>query len=203
MADPAAATVIDLYQRHGRAWATLRTRELVEVTWVDGFCALLPVAASVLDIGCGSGKPIAVELVQRGYAVTGVDGAPTMIDLFRANLPGVPVHLQDMRQLSLGRRFAGLIAWDSFFHLTAEDQRGMFRLFEAHAAPGAALMFTSGPAEQETIGLLEQEPLYHGSLNPAEYRTLLDRAGFDVVRHVAEDASCGGRTVWLAQRRGG
>ena len=59
-------------------------------------------------------------------------------------------------------------------------------------------MFTSGPAEGSAVGELEGEPLYHGSLDPDEYRILLDSAGFRVVNHVAEDPSCGSRTVWLA-----
>ncbi|MBN9262953.1 MAG: SAM-dependent methyltransferase, partial [Hyphomicrobium sp.] len=89
--------------------------------------------------------------------------------------------------------------WDSFFHLTVEDQRAMFAIFRAHAAPGAALMFTSGPAHGEAIGSYCGEPLYHASLDADEYTTLLKANGFEVVAHVVEDATCGGRTVWLAQ----
>lgn len=62
-------------------------------------------------------------------------------------------------------------------------------------------MFTSGPSFGETIGVLEGEPLYHASLDPAEYRELLERSGFKLVAQVSEDATCDGRTVWLAQRR--
>jgi SAM-dependent methyltransferase len=155
----------------------------------------------VLDIGCGSGLPIAAELVRRGFEVTGVDGAREMLALFRRNLADLPAILADMRQLSLGRRFGGLLAWDSFFHLSPDDQRAMFVRFGAHAAPDAALMFTSGPVEGSAIGEREGEPLYHGSLDPSEYRTLLDTAGFDVVDHVVENPDCGLRTVWLAQHR--
>jgi hypothetical protein len=106
----------------------------------------------------------------------------------------------DMRTLSLGRTFDGLIAWDSFFHLTPDDQRRMFAVFQNHAAPQAALMFTSGPAHGEAIGTFEGEPLYHASLAPQEYHALLDAHGFRVVRHVAEDPACNGHTVWLACR---
>ncbi|MGO9235007.1 MAG: hypothetical protein ACLP4V_13395 [Methylocella sp.] len=60
-------------------------------------------------------------------------------------------------------------------------------------------MFTSGTAHGEAIGRLEGEPLYHASLDAAEYRQLLDSQGFNVVATVAEDQTCGGRTVWLAQ----
>lgn len=202
MPPSADVTVIDVYQRHGVAWAQLRSGELVEKLWLDRFCALLPAGAAVLDIGCGSGLPIARELIQRGFDVTGVDGAPTMLAQFQRNLPGIAAHLADMRHLSLGRCFAGILAWDSFFHLSPEDQRGMFSRFQAHAAPGAALMFTSGDAEGEAIGELEGDPLYHGSLDPEEYWSLLADAGFAVIAHIAKDPGCGHRTIWLAQQNG-
>ena len=84
----------------------------------------------------------------------------------------------DMRKLALQRQFSGILAWDSFFHLCQDDQRKMFPVFREHAAPKAALMFTSGPAHGEAIGSFGGEPLYHASLDPAEYRSLLDGTGF-------------------------
>lgn len=195
-------SVIDVYQRHGVAWAKLRSDELVEKRWLDRFCALLPAGASILDIGCGSGLPIARELIRRRFDITGVDGTPTMLAQFQRNLPGVAAYLADMRQLLLSRRFAGLLAWDSFFHLSPHDQRGMFPRFQAHAAPGAALMFTSGDAEGEAIGELEGDCLYHGSLDPEEYRSLLAASGFAVIAHISKDPACGYRTIWLAKQNG-
>jgi 2-polyprenyl-3-methyl-5-hydroxy-6-metoxy-1,4-benzoquinol methylase len=202
MAGRDSGSVLDVYERHGAAWFALRERGLVEAPWLERFCALLPAGGSVLDIGCGAGVPMARALTERGFAVTGLDGAATMVALFGAHLPGVPVHLADMRTLSLDAVFDGLLAWDSFFHLSPEDQRPMFARFAAHAAPGAALMFSSGPAEGCAMGTLAGEPLYHGSLSPAEYERLLGEAGFEVVGKACHDARCGGRTVWLARQRG-
>ena len=104
-----------------------------------------------------------------------------------------------MRTLRLGRSFAGLLAWDSFFHLRDEDQRRMFPVFRAHAAPGAALMFTAGPAHGVAMGSYRGEPLFHASLDGAEYRALLAANGFEVAAHVVEDPAYGRRTVWLAR----
>jgi hypothetical protein len=75
----------------------------------------------------------------------------------------------------------------------------MFAIFRAHAAPGAALMFTSGPRDGEAGRTFHGEPLYHASLAPDEYRTLLDRHGFALVAHTTEDHGCGGHTIWLAR----
>jgi SAM-dependent methyltransferase len=197
----AAERIVDLYRRHARAWTAARGTELRERAWIERFACLLVPAATVLDIGCGSGEPIAVDLARRGHPVTGIDSSPEMIALFRANLPDQAGAVADMRSLSLDSRFGGLIAWDSFFHLAPDDQRRMFPVFRDHVRTGAPLLFTSGPAFGEAIGTLEGEPLYHASLDPDEYRLLLDRNGFDVVAHIAEDRDCDGHTVWLARRR--
>jgi hypothetical protein len=62
-------------------------------------------------------------------------------------------------------------------------------------------MFISGPSASEAIGAYRGEPLYHASLDEAEYRSLLDKHGFDVESHVVEDPNCGRHTIWLGQHR--
>ncbi len=200
MTSPADA-IIDLYRRHARVWTSARGTRLTEKAWLDRFIGLVRPGAQVLDIGCGSGEPIARYVTDRGHPVLGVDSAPEMTALFRQNFPGGRAEVADMRTLKLGRSFGGLIAWDSFFHLRHDHQRLMFPVFRDHAEPNAPLLFTSGPAHGEAIGTLEGEPLYHASLDGTEYRRLLDQSGFDVVAHIAEDPDCGGHTVWLARRR--
>ena len=37
------------------------------------FAALIPSGGTILDIGCGSGEPIARHLIETGHAVTGID----------------------------------------------------------------------------------------------------------------------------------
>jgi SAM-dependent methyltransferase len=200
MASEEAAAIIDLYQRKAQDWIESRARSsLFEKPWLDRFRALLRTAGPVLDLGCGSAEPLGRYLIELGHPVVGVDSSPAMIDVCRRHFPGQEWIVADMRKLSLQRQFSGILAWDSFFHLCHDDQRRMFPVFRAHALPNAALMFTSGPADGEAIGSFGGEPLYHASLGPAEYRSLLDRNGFRVVSHVVEDPDCGGHTIWLAQ----
>jgi SAM-dependent methyltransferase len=200
MADE-AERIIDLYQRRAGDWDRVRGRELVvEQAWLDRFVARLPTGGVVLDIGCGSGEPIARYLIDRGLQVTGIDSAPAMIALCRSRQPASHWIVADMRTLSLGRRFDGLLAWDSFFHLSPADQRAMFAVFAAHADPGAALLITSGPRDGVALGTFHGETLYHASLDPDEYRALFREHGFAVVSNVIEDPQCGGHTVWLARR---
>jgi len=204
MTDPegAAAGISDLYERNATLWDESRGRSLFERPWLDRFLLSVAAGGTILDIGCGSGEPFARHFVDRGYRVTGVDSSPRLIALCRGRMPDQDWHVADMRRLALGRSFDALIAWDSFFHLTADDQRGMFPIFRDHAAPGAALMFTSGPAHGVAMGEFGGEPLHHASLSPEEYRSLLGDNGFEVLDYKAEDPDCGGHTIWLARQVG-
>ena len=194
-----ARDVIDLYQRHAAAWVRNRGDRLTEGVWLGRFLGLLPEGRRVLDLGCGSGSPIARHLIAQGCAVTGIDGSAELIAVCEAAFPEHTWHVGDMRLTDLAERFDGALAWDSLFHLDHDDQRRMFDVFARHGAPGAALMFTSGPAHGEAIGAFEGEPLYHASLDPEEYRALLAEHGFEAVRFTPEDPECGGRSVWLAK----
>ena len=186
------------YERHAGDYDRDRGRSLQEKAWLDRFLGLVRPSGVVLDIGCGMAEPIARYVLHCGFGVVGIDASPSLIEMCRTRFPGSEWLVADMRQLALGRRFDGILAWDSFFHLRADDQRAMFPRFAAHARPGAPLMFTSGPSEGEAIGCYRGEPLYHASLDPPTYEELLAGNGFDVRRYVPDDPECGGHTVWLA-----
>ena len=120
----------------------------------------------------------------------------------RQQSPRARAIVGDMRQLNLGEEFDGILAWNSFFHLSQEDQRNMFPVFAAHAAPGAALMFTAGPSAGEVMGEAGGQPVYHASLSPEDYTGLLTSNGFELLRHTPDDPETHGHTIWLARYLG-
>ncbi len=63
-----------------------------------------------------------------------------------------------MRSLALGRTFDGVLAWDSFFHLTHDDQLRMSPIFAAHCAPGGNLMFNAGFSQGEAVDRIAAIP---------------------------------------------
>jgi SAM-dependent methyltransferase len=196
-----AERIVGLYDDHAVAWDDVRgTSAALEKPWLDRFAALLPAGATVLDVGCGGGRPIAADLIERGFRVTGIDSSPTLVELCGVRFPEQEWIVADMRALDLGRRFDGLIAWHSSFHLTQEEQRALFPRLAAHAAPGAPLMFTSGDEAGVRLGEWQGEPLYHASLAPEEYEALLARSRFDVVERRRRDPDCGGACVWLCRQ---
>lgn len=194
--------VAGLYERHARAFDRDRSRTLAERGWLDAFLVHVSPGGVVLDLGCGGGEPIARYIVDQGFDVAGVDTSPTLLGLCQARLPDGEWLVGDMRRLALGRRFDGVVAWDSFFHLAPDDQRSMFARIADHARDGAPLLFTSGTEAGVSMGAYRGEPLYHVSLDESEYGILLADHGFGVVTHTADDPDSGGHTVWLARYRG-
>lgn len=64
MDHPSANNIIDLYQRNSAYWDAIRSEHLYESPWLEWFLALPPAVADVLDLGCGSGKPIGSYFVE-------------------------------------------------------------------------------------------------------------------------------------------
>ncbi len=195
-----AENIIDIYKRHAKAWGALRGNNLYEKKWLDDFLSLIPQNSKILDLGCGSGQTIARYLIEKGQQIVGVDSSESMLEMVKENFPEQTWLLHDMRTLHLNEKFQGILAWDSFFHLTQDDQRKMLGIFQKHAENSAVLMFTSGPTDGEAIGDMFGDALYHASLAPEEYTKLLHQHGFEVVNMIAEDQDCAEHTVWLAKK---
>ena len=200
MSHPAADRIIGLYQDRAADWirdrgAALRLDEgdWNEVAWLDRFTLDWPTDARVLDVGCGSGWPMGAALLARAFPVTGLDAAPDLIAHARATLPSGDWRLGDMRDNLPDGAFHGVLAWHSLFHLTPEAQTLLLPALAARVADGGRLMFTAGPAHGEAIGEWRGEPLYHGSLAPEAYRSLLVEAGLTI-------ENGGDQGVWLARR---
>lgn len=198
-------TPIETWNRVADDFQRQRKRTLVEKGWLDRMVGVAPAhdgPRRLLDLGCGTGLPLAAYLAERGLEVTGVDAAPRMLAHFRANLPGTEAQQEDMRDLALGRPFDALLAWDSLVHLPPDDQHRVFPVFRRHATPGAALLFTTGARAGETRGEAAGAPIYHASLDPDAYRALLAENHFRLLDFRAEDPECGGQSVWLARFTG-
>lgn len=176
-----------------------RSRELFEKPYLDMAISYLKSGAKILDLGCGMGEPIAKYFADKGYRLTGIDGSHKMIAMAKARVPNATFLVGDMRECALQEKFDCIIAWHSFFHLSQEDQRAMFAIFEKHMNPGGILMFTSGPEAGEVWGDNGGENLYHASLSTSEYNELLKTHHFEALKHVVEDKDCGDATIWVAR----
>lgn len=177
-----------------------RTKDLMESEYLNFIVNSIPAGGSILDLGCGTGEPIAQFFIEKGFKVTGVDGSKKMIELCKKRFPSEQWIVSDMRAIKLNQRFDGILAWHSFFHLDQDSQRKMFKIFEEHIKPNGILAFTSGDDEGEVWSDNGGQMLYHASLSTNEYIALLEQASFEVLIHNIRDPECGEATVWVAKK---
>ena len=190
-----------LYERMYRWFDEHRSRCLFEKPILDQVISYLNPDAKILDIGCGMGEPIAQYFIKNGFSLTGIDGSKKLIALARKRFPSAKFMVKDMRHINLEDKFDCIILWHSLFHLTAEDQRAMFPRFIQHLKDDGILVFTSGDYENEVWSDNGGEDLYHASLSPEEYKSLIKAHNLDLLYYTLKDPAYGDASVWISKLR--
>lgn len=190
-------SIVSLYEKNTEYWLRRRaTSTFFEKKYLDWILDNTTSGDSILDIGCGTGKPIAEYFIKNNRCVHGVDSSISMIQYAKGFFPSEKWTVLNMLDIDFNSEFNAVLAWDSFFHLCHEDQRKMIPLFARALQLNGLLVFTSGPEHGVAMGEFNGEPLYHASLASEEYRELLSSSGFEVVEYCPKDKECGEHTVW-------
>lgn len=100
--DDAANRIVDHYERHAVSWDADRCAAgWSDQPFIERFLSFLPQGATVLDLGCGGGSPVALHMVAQGIRVTGVDISPTLMSLCQTRMPDQEWIVRDMRSLAV------------------------------------------------------------------------------------------------------
>lgn len=104
----------------------------------------LPPSTAILDLGCGSGVPIAQALAGDGFAVWGIDASPSLLSAYRANLPNMPARCEPVQHSDLfARRFAGVVAIGLIFMLSEAEQETLLAKVAHALEPGGRFLFSA------------------------------------------------------------
>jgi SAM-dependent methyltransferase len=171
-----------------------------EQGYVDRLIGLAAPGARILDLGCGTGIPIARYLIDHGFCVTGVDSSAAMLARATRHCPEAGLVLADMTELELDGPFGGVVAWDSVFHVPRAQHGRVFAAIARALSPGAPLLLSVGGSEGDfTAPMLEVEFSYSGD-HPAESRRRLEECGFDVLIAEVDDPASRGHVAMLCTR---
>ena len=139
---------------------------------LDGFLALMPPGALILELGCGSGRD-AARMAARGFRVEATDGVPEMAKLAEARL-GRPVRVMRFDELDAVARFDGIVAAYSLLHVPREGLRAVLARIWRALKPGGwhvATYKTSGSEGRDRLGR------YYNYPSEAELRAFYAEAG--------------------------
>ncbi|MEU8637477.1 methyltransferase domain-containing protein [Amycolatopsis sp. NPDC048633] len=144
----------------------------------------LPAGAAVLDLGSGTGRPTADLLTAAGFAVTGYDVAPKMVEIARAQVPAARFEVGDMRELSFeDGTWDAVTAFFSMLQLPRADQETMIGRLAGWLKPGGLLVLATVPADVDGVDIVFMGHPVRASSFPAEVLAArLRAAGLEIVR---------------------
>lgn len=160
--------------------------------WINGLQCRLHDGASVLDLGCGCGVPVARTLASHGYTVTGVDISEVQIDRARRLVPSATFVNADATRVDFAAAsFDAIVCLYVLIHLPQPTQQRLLHRMASWLRPGGALLATTGAAAWTGIEenwLDGDTPMWWSHPDAATYRRWLSDAGFivDAEGYVAE-----------------
>ncbi|MGK6356314.1 class I SAM-dependent methyltransferase [Sphingomonas sp. DT-207] len=140
----------------------------------------LPLSATVVDVGCGSGVPIAQVLVEEGFTVFGIDASPRLIATFRRRFPDAPSACEAAQDSAFfGRSFDAAVSIGLLFLLSADDQRKLLGRVADALEPGGRFLFSAPREPCEWPDALTGRRSM--SLGEQTYQRLLEASGLHLV----------------------
>jgi cyclopropane fatty-acyl-phospholipid synthase-like methyltransferase len=117
---------------------------------LEDLASLLPKEAAVLDLGCGAGVPVTRWLVDREFAVTGVDVSAKQLELARTYVPDGTFLRADMTEVVFGpESFDAVVAFHSIIHVPRTEHPALLQRIYRWLRTGGALLATMAVADYE------------------------------------------------------
>ena len=168
--------------------------------WAADLAALLPTAATVLDLGCGNGLPGARLLAERGWRVLGVDFSAVQVRRAAGLVPAARFARSDMTELAI--RPASLDAIVSLYaliHVPLADQRVLLPRLRRWLRPGGYLLAIVGAERWTGVDDYLGAPMFWDHEGAETYLAWLAEAGLAPRWHRFIPEGTSGHTLGLAQ----
>jgi SAM-dependent methyltransferase len=112
----------------------------------------LPAHARVLDIGSGTGRPVAEDLAAAGHDVVGVDVSAAMVDIARRQVPQARFEHADIREWeSEDASWDAVCAFFPFLQMTRAEVTAVLARIARWLKPGGVLALLTVPMDVEDL----------------------------------------------------
>lgn len=114
--------------------------------------------SQVLDVGCGTGKPVASHVARDGHDVYGIDVSQQMVDIARKQVSG-RFEKEDMLTFEPNTKFSAIFSIFSLFQLSHIDTYSMMFRFSDWLQKGGLLVLGTIPS----MSLIKDQSLYNST----------------------------------------
>ena len=185
----------DGYDSIASQWDTARSKfSGREIEYLDAFLDGLPIPSSFLDLGCGTGRPIAESLLERGHRVIGVDQSSGMLELARERLPaGIWIESR-IEHFESAEPFDGIVCWDAMFHIERGSHDDLIHRMARMLVEGGRLMLSFGGSDHPAFtDTMYGETFFYDSHPPEVELEILRSSGFEFLISEFTNLPDGGR----------
>ncbi|MBR0379228.1 MAG: class I SAM-dependent methyltransferase [Mogibacterium sp.] len=185
-------STIDYYNRNADSyyWNTVGVDMSV---FRKKFASYLPNEASVIDMGCGSGRDV-MAFSDMGHDAAGLDAAKELLKLAEERLE-IKTIAADMSEYKAASPYDGIWCCASLIHLSDEEKARFFRNLERNLKPGGVL-FVSVKEGIETGR--DGDGVYTNNCTWEELKRYLESAGCGILEdRVTTDAMGRSGVKWL------
>lgn len=165
-----------------------------ERRYLDVLLEKLEPGATLLDLGCGTGTPVAAAILAQGHRVLGVDQAAAMLAHARREFPKQRWIEARLENYACAEPYQGALLWDSLFHLERRWHATLLARVIAGLPQGGRLMLTAGGSANEAfVDTMFDQPFFYDSHPPEVLRGLLQDLGVRILVDEMLEPPDGGR----------
>jgi SAM-dependent methyltransferase len=172
--------------------------------WLSELGQRIPAGGAVLDLGCGSGLPVARDLTAAGFRFTGVDISEVQILRARELVPAAAFLQADISSVGFdSESFDAVVSFFALIHLPLVDQLPLLRRVAGWLRPGGLFVATTGYSAwtgYEENWLDGGVPMWWSHADAATYRSWIDQAGLSIDREDFVPEGDGGHALFWTFR---
>lgn len=190
--------IVDDYLRQfGRS--AVRAQKLKELAY------RLPRHAHLLDLGCGTGVPVARDLTAWGYRVTGVDASARQIERARCNVAQAQFIHADMTTIEFpSSAFDAVVAFYSLTHIPRVEHPLFLKKVTHWLRPGGLFLASFGTtALDDWVGEWLGTTMFFSHYDGAKSTQLVLDAGLLIERaEVLKQGNEETEFLWITAQKG-
>lgn len=158
--------------------------------------------STILDIGCGTGKPVDSYFVSKGHKVVGIDISEKMIELAKKNVPQAEYKIVDMAELQEGEYAVDVVvSFYAIFHTPRDTHQPLLNKINSFLPKGGLLLITMGSSEWEG----KEDNFFGAEMFWSHYSSeknteLVKSAGFEIIIDKIDTAGKERHQVLLARK---
>ncbi len=169
---------------------------------LDKLVLLLPKGSTILDIGCGAGKPIDSYLVTRGYKVIGIDISEKQIALAKKNVPQGKFAVRDMSTLKDGEYAVdATVSFYAIFHIPRKQHAALFKKINSFLPRGGLLLVTMGSSDWVGSEDFHGTQMSWSHFDAETNKKIVENAGFEIIESEIDTSGGEKHLVVLAKKK--